>query len=236
MPIWIAISFQDNTSPSIEHILFFHDHAIIILILITILTLYLVISLMLGKKFNKFIIEGQEIETIWTIIPALLLIFIAIPSLKTLYLIEDSKTPNLTIKVTGHQWYWSYEYSSVNLTEIESFIEKSDTIRLLKTRELLYLPVNILVRSLVTSADVIHSWTIPSLGTKVDALPGRLNQIFLFSKRVGLFRGQCSEICGTNHSFMPILRLFTSPKEFINKIKDILNFSFRKHNYVKIKV
>lgn len=88
-----------------EHIIFFHDHAIIILILITILTLHLVYSLLKSKKFNKFIIEGQEIETIWTILPAVMLIFIALPSLKTLYLIEDTKTPSMTIKVTGHQWY-----------------------------------------------------------------------------------------------------------------------------------
>jgi len=122
--------------------------------------------------------EGQEIETIWTVVPAILLVFIALPSLKTLYLIEDSKTPSITVKISGHQWYWSYEYSSLNLSETDNFIENSNTLRLIKTREILYLPVNILIRSLVTSADVIHSWTIPSIGTKVDALPGRLNQIF----------------------------------------------------------
>jgi cytochrome c oxidase subunit 2 len=191
------------------------------LILITILTLHLVVSLIKTNKFNKFVIEGQEIETIWTILPALLLIFIALPSLKTLYLIEDSKTPNITLKITGHQWYWSYEYSSLNMKETENFIENSSVLRLLKTREILYLPVNILIRSLVTSADVIHSWTIPSLGTKVDAMPGRLNQIFLFSKRVGLYTGQCSEICGTNHSFIPILTLISTPKEFIKKIENL---------------
>lgn len=172
-------------------------------------------------KFNKFIIEGQEIETIWTVLPAILLIFIALPSLKTLYLIEDTKTPRITIKVSGHQWYWSYEYTSLNITETENFMERSKILRLLKTRELLYLPVNILIRSLITSADVIHSWTVPSLGVKVDALPGRLNQLFLFSKRIGLYTGQCSEICGTNHSFIPILVAISSPKEFIKKIENI---------------
>lgn len=218
MPNWIALSFQDSISPSIEHILFFHDHAMIILVLITIITFYLVISLIKRKKFNKFIIEGQEIETIWTILPAVLLIFIALPSLKTLYLIEDTKTPTITIKVSGHQWYWSYEYSSLNMVETENFIENSNTNRLLKTRELLYLPVNISIRSLITSADVIHSWAMPSIGVKVDAIPGRLNQIFLSSKRVGLFTGQCSEICGSNHSFIPILVNIMTPKRFIRKI------------------
>jgi len=124
MPNWTALSFQDGTSPFIEHILFFHDHAIIILIIITILTLHLVISLVKRNKFNKFVIEGQEIETIWTILPAILLIFIALPSLKTLYLIEDTKTPNITIKVSGHQWYWSYEYTSLNSLETEKFYGK----------------------------------------------------------------------------------------------------------------
>jgi len=221
MPIWIALSLQDTSSITIEHIIFFHDHAIIILILITIITLYLTLSTTLGKNFNKFIIEGQEIETIWTILPAILLIFIAIPSLKTLYLIEDTKTPNLTIKITGHQWYWSYEYTSINSTETENFIERSRIIRLLKTREIINIPVNTITRLLVTSADVIHSWTIPSIGLKVDAMPGRLNQIFISSKRIGLFTGQCSEICGTNHSFMPILLQVTSQKEFIKKIINI---------------
>nr|QYF07804.1 cytochrome c oxidase subunit II [Oribatula sakamorii] len=221
MPMWMALSFQDNSSPSMEHILFFHDHAMIILTLITILTLYLVTSLMIGKNYNKYIMEGQEIETIWTVLPAFMLIFIALPSLKTLYLMEDTKSPNVTIKVTGHQWYWSYEYSSLNMVETENFMENSNSLRLLKTSELLHLPVNMLIRGLITSADVIHSWTIPAMGTKVDALPGRLNQIFMFSKRLGLFSGQCSEICGMNHSFMPILAQFYSPMEFIKKIKSL---------------
>jgi len=218
MPNWIALSLQDNTSITIEQIIFFHDHAMVILILITIITLYLTISTTIGKNFNKFIIEGQEIETIWTILPAILLIFIAIPSLKTLYLMEDTKTPNITIKITGHQWYWSYEYTSINSIETENFMENSNILRLIKTREITILPVNTRTRLLITSADVIHSWAIPSIGLKVDAIPGRLNQIFISSKRIGLFIGQCSEICGTNHSFIPIRLQITSQKEFIKKI------------------
>lgn len=221
MPIWTALSFQDNTSITMEHIIFFHDHAIIILSLITILTLYIIISIIIRKSFNKYIIEGQEIETIWTILPSLILIFIAIPSLKTLYLIEDIKTPRITIKSTGHQWYWSYEYRSLNEIETDNFIENSNLLRLLKTNEILYLPAKIRIRNIVTSSDVIHSWAIPSIGVKVDALPGRLNQIFLFSKRLGVFTGQCSEICGTNHSFIPILTWVISPIETLNKIRNL---------------
>lgn len=232
----MALSFQDASSPFIEHITFFHDHTMIVLIIITILTLYLVVSLLIVNKFNKFIIEGQEIETIWTILPSLLLVFIALPSLKNLYLIEDNKIPSITIKINGHQWYWSYEYSTINIRETENFMDNSNILRLIKTREILQLPVNTLIRSLIRSTDVIHSWTIPSMGIKVDALPGRLNQIFLSSKRVGLFVGQCSEICGTNHSFIPITVIFSSVNNFINKITSMLGCSFKKHNYVKIEI
>jgi cytochrome c oxidase subunit 2 len=221
MPTWIALSFQDRTSPTIEQLLFFHDHSIIVLILITVITMHLILSIIKGKVFHKFIMEGQEIETIWTILPAVLLIFIALPSLKTLYLIEDTKNPRITIKVNGHQWYWSYEYSSFRDTETDIFIEDSSSYRLLKTRNVVYIPVNASTRALVTSMDVIHSWAIPSMGVKVDALPGRLNQTFVSSKRLGLFSGQCSEICGINHSFMPILLQSISTKEFIENIKTI---------------
>jgi len=187
-------------------------------VLVTTITLHLLLIFLKRKKFNKFVIEGQEIETVWTILPAILLIFIAIPSIKTLYLIEDTKIPSLTIKITGHQWYWSYEHSSLNNLETENFIEASNILRLLKTRELTILPINVIIRALVTSSDVIHSWTVPSIGTKIDAIPGRLNQTFLIAKRLGIHSGQCSEICGMNHSFMPILLKTTSSKEFLKAI------------------
>lgn len=162
--------------------------------------------------------EGQEIETIWTVVPAFILIFIAFPSMKTLYLIEDSKEPTLSLKILGHQWYWSYEYTSIKRNEIERFIENSRIFRLLKTGEMVTLPALNIIRGLVTSNDVIHSWTVPAIGVKVDALPGRLNQIFLFSKRLGIYTGQCSEICGMNHSFIPITIKFCSTKEFIKTL------------------
>jgi len=221
MPRWIALSFQDRSSPTIEQLTFFHDHAIVILILITIITIYLLSSFALSRSFHKFIREGQEIETIWTILPAILLIFIALPSLKVLYLIEDTKSPSLTLKVNGHQWFWSYEYSSFRQEEVDSFIEESKIIRLLKTRSYLTIPSLTSVRVLISSTDVIHAWALPSIGVKVDALPGRINQTFISSKRTGLFTGQCSEICGINHSFIPILIKVTSPSNFIEEIKKL---------------
>jgi len=120
-------------------------------------------------------------------------------------MIEDTKTPKIRTKAIGHQWYWSYEHPTKNQTETENFLENSNIIRLIKTRETLNLPAQETIRILITSSDVIHSWTIPAMGRKVDALPGRINQTFIFSKRLGIFTGQCSEICGSNHSFMPIL-------------------------------
>lgn len=215
MPNWIAISFQDACSPTMEQLMYFHDHAIIVLILITVLTIYIVLSVIVSKTFNKYMIEGQEIETVWTILPAILLLFIALPSMKTLYLIEDTKNPSLTVKAIGHQWYWSYEYTGLKEINVDRFIERSKLSRLLKVREPILIPVITSTRVLVTSADVIHSWAVPSMGVKVDAIPGRINQTFIIAKRVGLFAGQCSEICGANHSFIPILIKSVTPGEFI---------------------
>jgi len=221
MPSWMALSFQDRTSPNIEQLLFFHDHSIIILILITILTLNLIISIVIRKRYHKFLIEGQEIETIWTILPAVILLFIALPSIKILYLIEDTSNPRITIKVNGHQWYWSHEYSITKNEEFDTFIETSKMYRLIKTRDIIFIPVKTSIRILISSTDVIHAWAIPSIGVKVDALPGRINQTFLTAKRLGLYSGQCSEICGTNHSFIPIIVNAVSTKRFIRKMKSI---------------
>jgi len=204
MPIWSFLRLQDRNRPIIEQLSFFHDHTIIVIVAITILTLYFLLSCVINSRYNKFILEGQEVETIWTIFPAFLLIFIALPSMKILYLIEENKTPSLTLKVTGHQWYWSYEYVEVQDCDFDVFIEPSNTLRLLKCRRNICLPHNQRTRVLATSADVIHSWSMPSMGSKVDANPGRLNQTFILPKRLGLFVGQCSEICGANHSFIPI--------------------------------
>jgi len=221
MPTWIALSFQDRTSPSIEQLLFFHDHRMIVLVLTTVLTLYLILSSLKNRHFNKFLLEGQEIETIWTILPAILLVFIAFPSIKALYLMEDSKNPSVTLKTNGHQWYWSYEYTSLNAPEFDRFIDNSLVNRLLSTRQNTYIPTNNFVRVIVSSADVIHSWAVPSIGVKVDALPGRLNQCFIMSKRSGTYTGQCSEICGANHSFIPIVLESLPTKEFVKKLSSL---------------
>jgi len=210
MSFWGQLGFQDAASPLIEELIFFHDHAMTILIIIISLVGYAAISLILNKYTCRSLVEGQQIETIWTIVPAFILIFLALPSLRLLYLLDEVGDCNLTLKSIGHQWYWSYEYSDFLNIEFDSYIiptsdlERGD-FRLLEVDHRVVLPVGTDIRVLVTSADVIHSWTVPSLGVKADAIPGRLNQLSFCIKYPGIFYGQCSEICGANHSFMPIV-------------------------------
>nr|YP_006234039.1 cytochrome c oxidase subunit II [Athyma sulpitia]AFH54880.1 cytochrome c oxidase subunit II [Athyma sulpitia] len=224
MATWSNLNYQNSASPLMEQIIFFHDHTLIILIMITILVSYLMISLFFNKYINRFLLEEQMIELIWTILPAITLIFIALPSLRLLYLLDELNNPLITLKSIGHQWYWSYEYSDFNNVEFDSYMIQStnnlNNFRLLDVDNRIVLPMNNQIRILITATDVIHSWTIPSLGVKVDANPGRLNQTSFFINRPGLFFGQCSEICGANHSFMPIVIESISIKNFINWINN----------------
>lgn len=148
------------------------------------------------------------IELVWTIIPIIFLFFLAFPSLHLLYLRDEIKNPIFRIKVIGHQWYWSYEYGDFNNKIFDSYIVNNlndkELFRLLDVDNYLVIPINCQIRFLVSSLDVIHSFTVPSLGIKVDAVPGRINQISIYIQRPGIYYGQCSEICGVNHRFMPI--------------------------------
>lgn len=209
MSTWGQLSFQDAASPLITQLISFHDHAILIITLVITIVIYAFISLLLNKFTRNNIFEAQEIETIWTILPALILLFLALPSLRLLYLIDEITNPCFTIKTIGHQWYWRYEYSDFSNIEFDSYITPTEDLkegefRLLEVDNRAVLPIQTEVRILVTAADVIHSWAIPRLGVKLDAIPGRLNQLGIYVSRPGVFYGQCSEICGANHSFMPI--------------------------------
>nr|AAA58509.1 cytochrome oxidase II [Heliconius melpomene melpomene] len=220
MATWSNLNYQNSASPLMEQIIFFHDHTLIILIMITILVAYLMMNLFFNNYINRFLLEGQMIELIWTILPAITLIFIALPSLRLLYLLDELNNPLITLKSIGHQWYWSYEYSDFNNIEFDSYMiqsnENLNNFRLLDVDNRIILPMNNQIRILVTATDVIHSWTIPSLGVKIDANPGRLNQTSFFINRPGIYYGQCSEICGANHSFMPIIIESIPMKNFIN--------------------
>nr|YP_010414122.1 cytochrome c oxidase subunit II [Notiophilus quadripunctatus]URQ84664.1 cytochrome c oxidase subunit 2 [Notiophilus quadripunctatus] len=223
MATWSNLSFQDSASPLMEQLMFFHDHTLMILTMITILVGYLMITLFFNKYMNRYLLEGQTIEVIWTILPAIILVFIALPSLQLLYLLDEISNPSITLKSIGHQWYWSYEYSDFKKLEFDTYMipineMENNNFRLLDVDNRIILPFNSQIRILVSATDVLHSWTIPALGVKVDATPGRLNQTGFFMNRSGLFFGQCSEICGANHSFMPIVIESVPMKIFINWI------------------
>nr|YP_010389922.1 cytochrome c oxidase subunit II [Ahlbergia ferrea]YP_010389935.1 cytochrome c oxidase subunit II [Ahlbergia frivaldszkyi]UPU96028.1 cytochrome c oxidase subunit II [Ahlbergia ferrea]UPU96041.1 cytochrome c oxidase subunit II [Ahlbergia frivaldszkyi] len=224
MATWSNFNFQNSVSPLMEQIIFFHDHSLIILIMINVLVCYMMLSMFFNKFINRFFLENQMIELIWTILPAITLIFIALPSLRLLYLLDELNNPLITIKSIGHQWYWSYEYSDFKNIEFDSYMiqemDNMNNFRLLDVDNRIIIPMNNNIRMLVTATDVIHSWTVPSLGVKVDANPGRLNQMSFFINRPGIFFGQCSEICGANHSFMPIMIESISMNNFINWINN----------------
>nr|ARH53833.1 cytochrome c oxidase subunit 2 [Elateroidea sp. AH-2016] len=224
MATWLNINAQDSASPLMEQLTFFHDHAMLILLVITLIVSYIMATLFTNKYINRFLLEGQTIELIWTIAPAVTLIFIALPSLKLLYLLDEINCPSVSVKSIGHQWYWSYELSDFKMIEFDSYMipqteMKNFNFRLLDVDNRLPLPFKSQIRMMVSSTDVIHSWTIPSAGVKIDASPGRLNQTTFFMNRPSILYGQCSEICGTNHSFMPIVIESISPKMFINWVK-----------------
>jgi len=218
MPIWSKLSFQNRNSPSIEHLEFFHDHSIIIITRVTSIVLYLMISSPITKLFNRNMLEAQEIELFWTTIPTFILIFIAIPSLKTLYVIEENIIPIITIKIIGLQWYWIYEYSEIENYKFNSIITKNKLINLTETSNHLVLPIKTPTQLIITSKDVIHSWAIPRARIKIDAIPGRINITNIIVNRPTIRVGQCSEICGAGHSFIPITLERISPKKFISLI------------------
>ena len=182
-----------------------------------------------SQKFN----HNSILEIIWTLIPAVILIIIAVPSFGLLYSLDELIEPQLTLKIVGHQWYWSYEFADYSILNgsstlnFDSYMTNQEDLttgsfRLLETDNRVFLPIKTHVRLLITSADVLHSWCIPSFGVKMDACPGRLSQVSLFIKRPGVFYGQCSEICGINHGFMPIVVQTVSPNLFTSWITNQL--------------
>lgn len=233
---------QDPATPAMEGMLFFHNYLVFFLILIGSFVFWMLYQVLVNynefvnPQSNKFT-HSSLLEIVWTIVPALVLVLIAVPSFSLLYSTEELIDPSLTIKVIGHQWYWSYEYSdfadranneSINF---DSYMLASNdlplgTFRLLEVDNRIVLPTNTHIRVLVTAADVLHSWAVPSFGFKIDACPGRLSQGALFIKREGVFYGQCSEICGVNHGFMPIVVKAVDKTNFISWVTSKLeNFS-----------
>nr|ABX46772.1 cytochrome oxidase subunit II [Batrachoseps major] len=204
------LGFQDAASPIMEELLHFHDHALMAVFLISTLVLYIITAMMTTKLTNTSAMDAQEIEMVWTIMPAIILIVIALPSLRILYLMDEINDPHLTVKAVGHQWYWSYEFTNYEDLMFDSYMVPSQDLssgqfRLLEVDNRMVVPMESPIRMLISAEDVLHSWAIPSMGIKTDAIPGRLNQTTFIAPRPGVFYGQCSEICGANHSFMPIV-------------------------------
>nr|YP_009114604.1 cytochrome c oxidase subunit II [Propithecus diadema]AII98742.1 cytochrome c oxidase subunit II [Propithecus edwardsi]UTE81385.1 cytochrome c oxidase subunit II [Propithecus perrieri]UTE81580.1 cytochrome c oxidase subunit II [Propithecus candidus]AII98161.1 cytochrome c oxidase subunit II [Propithecus diadema]AII98187.1 cytochrome c oxidase subunit II [Propithecus diadema] len=215
----VQLGFQDAASPIMEELLYFHDHTLMIVFLISSLVLYIISLMLTTKLMHTSTMDAQEVETVWTILPAIILILIALPSLRILYMMDEITSPSLTLKTMGHQWYWSYEYTDYEDLSFDSYmIPSSDLkpgeLRLLEVDNRVVLPTEMSIRMLISSEDVLHSWTVPSLGVKTDAIPGRLNQATLMTSRPGIYYGQCSEICGANHSFMPIVLELIPLKHF----------------------
>lgn len=213
------LSFQDPYSPIMEGIINLHHDILTWLVAIILFISWILIKTIstFNYKKNRYPIEIKHnesivLEIVWTIIPSLILLTIAIPSFALLYSIDEIIDPTLTIKVIGYQWYWEYEYPDLgdNQLVFQSYMINEDDLalgelRLLEVDNRLVIPTQTHIRVLVTANDVLHSWAIPSLGIKMDAVPGRLNQVSLFAKQTGIYYGQCSEICGVNHGFMPIV-------------------------------
>ena len=220
------MGFQDPATPVLEGIVAFHNDLWFFLVIIGTVVFWMIFQCLItfSEKNNpvpSVIIHGTFLEIVWTTVPALILLCIAVPSFALLYSMDELIDPSVTIKAVGHQWYWHYEYSDHversngedlgNIIFDSYMIPEDDpafvpgSFRLLEVFHKVKLPVKTHIRLVITAADVLHAWAVPSLGIKLDACPGRLNQASIFIKRPGLYYGQCSEICGVNHAFMPIV-------------------------------
>jgi cytochrome c oxidase subunit 2 len=236
------LGFQDAASPIMEGIISFHHDVMFIMTIIMIFVFWMLMRILYlfhaSKNPNPQTFTNHTVlEIVWTVIPSFILVIIAVPSFALLYAMDEVVDPAMTIKVNGHQWYWSYEYSDYTIRgedddadsiAFDSYLipedelnEEEGELRLLEVDNRVLVPTDTHVRVLVTSSDVLHSWAVPALGVKVDACPGRLNQTSFFAKREGVFFGQCSELCGVNHGFMPIVVEAVSLPTFVDMIKVI---------------
>lgn len=223
-PVDWQLNLQEPASVMMEKLDWFHDRLLIICFLVSIFVLVLIIFVIIrfNKKANPIPSKTSHhtlLEIIWTIIPLIILIMIAIPSFKILYQVEKSQKAEMTLKIIGRQWYWQYEYPDYNNIAFDSYIIpdkdiKPGMFRLLETDNRVVLPVGKVIKLLITGGDVIHSWAVPAFGIKTDAVPGRVNEAWIKITKPGVYYGQCSELCGINHGFMPIAIEAVSSEDF----------------------
>src|SRR6201989_1982407 len=216
---------QEAASPVMENITWFHNFLFVLITLITLFVLGLLIAVVV--KFNaktnpvpSKTTHNTLIEVAWTLIPVLILVGIAVPSFRLLFQELDVPKADITIKATGKQWYWSYAYPDNGKFEFDSLLAADKQPRLLGVDNEVVVPVNKVVRVQVTGADVIHSFAVPAFGIKIDAIPGRLNETWFKATKTGMFYGQCSELCGRDHAFMPIAVRVVSDQEFASWVEE----------------
>jgi cytochrome c oxidase subunit II len=212
-------TLQQGATPVMENIIWFHNFLLVLITVITLFVLALLITVVVRFNARANPVPSRTthntlIEVAWTLIPVLILVGIAVPSFRLLFLELDVPKPDLTVKVTGKQWYWSYAYPDNGKFEFDSLLDKDKQPRLLGVDNEMVVPVNKVVRIQTTGADVIHSFAVPAFGIKIDSIPGRLNETWFKATKTGMFYGQCSELCGKDHAFMPIAVRVVSDQEF----------------------
>ncbi|MGJ4971448.1 cytochrome c oxidase subunit II [Bradyrhizobium sp. HKCCYLRH1073] len=219
------VKLQEAATPVMENITWFHGLLLTIITIITLFVLALLVAVVV--KFNaranpvpSRTTHNTLIEVAWTLIPVLILVMIAVPSFRLLFLELDVPKADMTIKATGKQWYWSYAYPDNGKFEFDSLLAQDKQPRLLAVDNEMVVPVNKVIRVQTTGADVIHSWAIPSFGVKIDAIPGRLNETWFKATKVGMYYGQCSELCGKDHAYMPIAVRVVSDQDFTAWVED----------------
>ena len=227
------LSFQNPATNLMQEVIDLHDLILIIMTVITLFVLFLLfyVSFRFSAKRNptpSTTTHNSILEVLWTALPVVILVVIAIPSFKLLYKQEKSDTYDMTVKVIGHQWYWEYEYPDHGNFYFESYMIQDEDLqegdlRLLTVDNPLVIPANKNVQILITAGDVLHSWAVPSMGIKTDAVPGRLNETWVNVKEPGIYRGQCSEICGTRHGFMPVVVKVLPENEFMAWVNEAKN-------------
>ncbi len=217
-------TLQQSGSPVMDNIVWFHNFLFVLITVITlfVLALLVVVVVKFNAKANPVpsrTTHNTLIEVAWTLVPVLILVGIAVPSFRLLFLELDVPKADLTIKATGKQWYWSYAYPDNGKFEFDSLMAQDKQPRLLGVDNEMVVPVNKVVRVQVTGADVIHAFALPAFGVKIDAIPGRLNETWFKATKTGMFYGQCSELCGKDHAFMPIAIRVVEDKEFASWVE-----------------
>ncbi|MDA7795825.1 cytochrome c oxidase subunit II [Candidatus Pelagibacter sp.] len=242
------LGFQDSASQGMTEIVSFHNNILLpVIIAISVFVLFLMIYVCIRFRASKNpnpskTTHNVAVEVLWTLIPCLILIVMAVPSFKILYKQDTIPKADVTVKAVGYQWYWGYEYPDENII-FESYMIKEDELkenqpRLLTVDNEVVVPVNKVVKVLITANDVLHAWALPSFGVKRDAVPGRINETWFKAEKVGTYYGQCSELCGIQHAFMPItVRVVTDEEYAIWLVEAKMKFAnepITKNEYKKL--